>query len=241
MRNRLDHGWRESEIILLCCASSRSWSCQLVRLWFRSANRSLPRSEICSNIQEVRHTCHSASDQSLSLCSGLIHNIATKYNLKVTQVTVSAVETTGVTSFQIMPHYAENMEEFQNKIDQIDLDVSGSICSLPLIPLVDLLVEFAWISYGSSGHRSRHWRWKCQPTNSISDGQIQREVELFNRWPTSIHSVSNHFSRRLCSHRHSHDVDQCKWKVLVGWRSLMRSSFPSSVFVVQWAIQISRT
>ena len=93
---------------------------------------------------------------SLPLLSGLIHNIASKYNLKGTQITVSAVEPTGLTSFQIMPYYAENMEQFQSKIDQIDLDVSVKVGSLSSLPLVDLLVEFARVSHCSAGDCQRH-------------------------------------------------------------------------------------
>lgn len=59
----------------------------------------------------------------IDFSSGLIHNIAKKYNLKTSQITVSKVEPTGSTSFQIMPYYDENMDDFQDKIDQIDSDV----------------------------------------------------------------------------------------------------------------------
>jgi hypothetical protein len=33
------------------------------------------------------------------------------------------VEQTGLTSFQIMPFFNQDMEEFDNKMDQIDTDV----------------------------------------------------------------------------------------------------------------------
>ena len=55
--------------------------------------------------------------------SGLIHNIAKKYDLEVTQITVSSVESSGLTSFQIMPFFAENMQDFEKKMDRIDTDV----------------------------------------------------------------------------------------------------------------------
>ncbi len=54
----------------------------------------------------------------------MINNIAAKYDLESTQITVSAVENDGMTSFQIMPFYIENPEDFQKKMDQIDNDVS---------------------------------------------------------------------------------------------------------------------
>lgn len=57
--------------------------------------------------------------------SGLIHNIAEKYGLEVTQIAVSDVEPTGMVSFQIMPFYAENMKEFEEKINQVDLDLNS--------------------------------------------------------------------------------------------------------------------
>ncbi len=34
------------------------------------------------------------------------------------------MENDGMTSFQIMPFYIENLDEFQKKMDQIDIDVS---------------------------------------------------------------------------------------------------------------------
>ncbi len=58
------------------------------------------------------------------LSRDLINNIAFKYDLEPTQITVSSVENDGMTSFQIMPFYIENLDEFQKKMDQIDIDVS---------------------------------------------------------------------------------------------------------------------
>lgn len=55
--------------------------------------------------------------------SGLISNIAAKYGLSRAQITVSSVEDKGLASFQIMPFFNENMEEFEKKMDQIDIDV----------------------------------------------------------------------------------------------------------------------
>jgi hypothetical protein len=55
---------------------------------------------------------------------GLIQNIATKYDLEPTQITVSSVERDSTTSFQVMPFYAENLDDFQKKIDQIDDDLN---------------------------------------------------------------------------------------------------------------------
>ena len=55
--------------------------------------------------------------------SGLINNIAAKYNLEPSQISVTAVEPNGMTSFQIMPYYLENADEFQTKMDNIDTDV----------------------------------------------------------------------------------------------------------------------
>jgi hypothetical protein len=55
--------------------------------------------------------------------SGLIYNIAAKYGLIPSQITVSSVEENGLTSFQIMPYFSENMLIFQDKMDQIDTDV----------------------------------------------------------------------------------------------------------------------
>jgi hypothetical protein len=37
------------------------------------------------------------------------------------------VENDGTTSFQIMPFYIENLDDFQKKMDQIDTDVSLDI------------------------------------------------------------------------------------------------------------------
>jgi hypothetical protein len=57
--------------------------------------------------------------------NGLINNIATKYDLEPTQITVSSVEQDGMTSFQIMPFYIENTDDFQKKMDQIDTDLNS--------------------------------------------------------------------------------------------------------------------
>jgi hypothetical protein len=57
--------------------------------------------------------------------SGLIHNIAAKYGLAISQITVSSVEGNGLTSFQIMPYFAENMDIFEQKMDQIDTDLNS--------------------------------------------------------------------------------------------------------------------
>ncbi len=66
---------------------------------------------------------------SIFISSGLIHNIAAKYGLAISQITVSSVEGNGLTSFQIMPYFAENMDIFEQKMDQIDTDVIN-ICAL---------------------------------------------------------------------------------------------------------------
>jgi hypothetical protein len=55
--------------------------------------------------------------------SGFIRNIAAKYGLEIPQITVSSVEEHGLTSFQIMPFFNENMQIFDSKMDQIDIDV----------------------------------------------------------------------------------------------------------------------
>lgn len=59
----------------------------------------------------------------LLVFSGLINNIATKYDFEPTQITISSVGKDGMTSFQIMPFYSENLDDFQRKIDQVDIDV----------------------------------------------------------------------------------------------------------------------
>lgn len=59
-----------------------------------------------------------------NLFSDLIRNIAKKYNLEITQITVSSVEEHGLTSFQIMPFFNENMDAFDEKMDLIDNEVS---------------------------------------------------------------------------------------------------------------------
>ncbi|CAF0784287.1 unnamed protein product [Adineta ricciae] len=57
--------------------------------------------------------------------NGLINNIAAKYNLEPSQISVTAVEPNGMTSFQIMPYYLENADEFQTKMDKIDTDLNS--------------------------------------------------------------------------------------------------------------------
>jgi ATP-dependent Zn protease len=57
--------------------------------------------------------------------NGLVYNIALKYDLEPTQITVSSVEQGGLTSFQIMPFYIENADDFQKKMDQIDSDLNS--------------------------------------------------------------------------------------------------------------------
>jgi len=57
--------------------------------------------------------------------SGLIYNIALKYDLEPTQIAVSSVEQGGLTSFQVMPFYIENLDDFQKKMDQIDIDLNS--------------------------------------------------------------------------------------------------------------------
>jgi hypothetical protein len=57
--------------------------------------------------------------------SGLIYNIAAKYGLERTQISVSSVEDHGLTSFQIMPFFNENMEIFDQKMEQIDIDLNS--------------------------------------------------------------------------------------------------------------------
>jgi hypothetical protein len=57
--------------------------------------------------------------------SGLIHNIAEKYNLERTQIVVSSVERDGMTSFQVMPFNNENMDDFEKKMDLIDIDLNS--------------------------------------------------------------------------------------------------------------------
>lgn len=82
-----------------------------------------------------------------NLFSGLIHNIAAKYGLSISQITVSSVEGSGLTAFQIMPYFAENMEEFQVKMDQIDADVirKKNTCAFNHFHSLSSLVEFTWI------------------------------------------------------------------------------------------------
>jgi len=44
--------------------------------------------------------------------NGLIQNIATKYGLEISQITVSSVEQNGLTSFQIMPFFFRKIWKF---------------------------------------------------------------------------------------------------------------------------------
>ncbi|CAF3865502.1 unnamed protein product [Rotaria magnacalcarata] len=61
----------------------------------------------------------------LAFRNGLINNIATKYELEPSQITISSVEHYGMTSFQVMPFYSENMDDFQKKMDLIDADLNS--------------------------------------------------------------------------------------------------------------------
>lgn len=55
----------------------------------------------------------------------LINNIAEKYDLEKTQITVSSVEDNGMASFQVMPFFIESPEDFQKKMDKIDIDLNS--------------------------------------------------------------------------------------------------------------------
>lgn len=78
------------------------------------------------------------------LARDLITNIASKYDLQTTQIAVSSVESDGMTSFQIMPLYAENADDFQRKMDLIDSDVSPSLSLVLFIDNgVSCLVDFS--------------------------------------------------------------------------------------------------
>jgi len=72
--------------------------------------------------------------------NGLINNIALKYDLEPSQIAVSSVESDGMTSFQIMPFYIENLEDFQKKMDQIDIDLNTHEFR-SVLPAVAQLVE----------------------------------------------------------------------------------------------------
>jgi hypothetical protein len=72
--------------------------------------------------------------------NGLIYNIAAKYGLIPSQITVSSVEENGLTSFQIMPYFSENMLIFQDKMDQIDTDLNSHEFR-KLLPAVTLAVQ----------------------------------------------------------------------------------------------------
>lgn len=72
--------------------------------------------------------------------NGLINNIAAKYELSPGQITVSSVKENGLTSFQITPYFAENMEVFDQKMDQIDIDLNSHEFR-KLLPAVASTVE----------------------------------------------------------------------------------------------------
>jgi hypothetical protein len=57
--------------------------------------------------------------------NGFIQNVATKYSLQPSQIAVSSVEDHGLTSFQIMPYFNEDMQTFDAKMDQIDNDLNS--------------------------------------------------------------------------------------------------------------------
>jgi len=80
--------------------------------------------------------------------NGLIHNIAAKYGLEITQIAVSSVEQNGLTSFQIMPFFVENMENFDKKMDQIDIDLNSHEFRA-VLPAVARAVEDGTAKYPS--------------------------------------------------------------------------------------------
>lgn len=96
----------------------------------------------------------------LFICRSLIQKIAAKYILSPSQITVSSIEQNGLTSFQIMPFFDENTEEFDQKMDQIDADVGFLPIKswLFLFPLF-FLVEFTRISWSSTIRCRCHWQW----------------------------------------------------------------------------------
>lgn len=82
----------------------------------------------------------------------LINNIAEKYDLERTQIAVSSVEDNGMTSFQVMPFFIESVDDFQKKMDQIDIDVKLLIfifCSFVFIVQFHFLVQHSRISFRS--------------------------------------------------------------------------------------------
>jgi hypothetical protein len=79
----------------------------------------------------------------LVLFSGFIHNVAAKYGLEVTQIAVSSVKENGLTSFHVMPFFAENMEDFERKMDQIDTDVMKT----PNLRFIFLFYNFYLVEY----------------------------------------------------------------------------------------------
>lgn len=75
---------------------------------------------------DVRSDLFRDQDFILAFKRGLINNIAGKYDLEPGQIAVSAVEPDSTTSFQIMPYNSENLDEFQQKMDQIDADLGSN-------------------------------------------------------------------------------------------------------------------
>lgn len=69
----------------------------------------------------------------------LIQKIAAKYILSPSQITVSSIEQNGLTSFQIMPFFDENTEEFDQKMDQIDADLNSHVFREVLPSVVDVI------------------------------------------------------------------------------------------------------
>lgn len=94
----------------------------------------------------------------------LIQKIAAKYALSTSQITVSSVEQKGLTSFQIMPFFDENLEEFDQKMDKIDADLNSHEFREVLPSVVDVidtdktpskLTRYQWCSKIRSFVRSR--------------------------------------------------------------------------------------
>lgn len=69
----------------------------------------------------------------------LIQKIATKYALSPSQITVSSIEQKGLTSFQIMPFFHENMDAFDQKMDKIDADLNSHEFRSVLPAVVDVI------------------------------------------------------------------------------------------------------
>jgi hypothetical protein len=57
--------------------------------------------------------------------NGLINNIAAKYDLEPSQIFVSSIEHDATASFQVMPYFIEDADDFQKKMDQIDSDLNS--------------------------------------------------------------------------------------------------------------------